>query len=106
MLYGFNREHSRILKGVARREGLKARTATTVRYPKPIPESLVIRVGIADEDIAKGATGTISIYNARTEADTDVNVEAKALGEAIEQGLWVTVIYLDGAWLVFPWECA
>jgi hypothetical protein len=38
MLYGFNQTHARILKRVARREGLRAVVGTTVRYLRPMPD--------------------------------------------------------------------
>lgn len=105
-LYGFPKDEARIVNRLVRREGLKSRTSTTIRYPKPLADDVLIKVGIPDQDIAKGATDTVSIYNANTEADTDYDVEAKALVEAVEQGLWVTLIFMDGVWLVFPAECA
>lgn len=77
-----------------------------MRYPKPLPDDGVpIRVGKPDQDIAQGAADTVSLYNADTEVDTGDDVEAKALFADVTQDKWVSLLRIDGVWLVFPGEC-
>jgi hypothetical protein len=58
----------------------------------------------ADASIAKGATGTCSVYVA--EVDSGMNITAKALGAAVTAGKWCTASNdPSGTWYVFPWEC-
>lgn len=61
----------------------------------------------SDSSISKGSTGTVSIYTL-SEADTTVNVTAKALGAAITSGKWCQfkpfkASTYDG--LISPMEC-
>lgn len=60
----------------------------------------------ADAAIAKGASGTCSIYN--NEVDTTDNITANALGAAISSGKWATAWQEEksGEWFVAPWECS
>jgi hypothetical protein len=63
----------------------------------------------ADADIAKGSTGTASLYydNAGTETDTTINISScKALGAAVTSGKWCIVQYMNGVPYIGPWECA
>jgi type II secretory pathway component PulJ len=56
-----------------------------------------------DADIAKGSSGTCSVYAG--EVDTTINVTAKALGAAVKSGKWCTA-WVDpaGHWYVGCWE--
>lgn len=60
----------------------------------------------ADAAIAKGASGTCSIYS--NEVDTTDNITAKALGAAIVISKWATAWHEEksGTWFVAPWECS
>lgn len=105
MIYGFNREHATILKRVARREGLKSRTGAKISYPKPMPDDVYFAIGKPDANIAKGASGTVSIWEDDSSADSGDNVTAKALGAAVTSAKWVTVWKLGTTYYVAPWEC-
>ncbi len=63
-------------------------------------------LGKADADIAKGSSGTVSIYGTSSETDVTCNLTCKALGAAITAAKWVTVENINGIWYVGPWECA
>jgi hypothetical protein len=57
-----------------------------------------------DADIAKGATGTVSLYNG-DETDSGINKVAKALGAAVTSGKWTTTVrFRGGSWYVGCWE--
>lgn len=63
----------------------------------------------ADSTIAKGSSGTCSLYydNAGTETDTTINISScKALGAEVTSGKWAIVQYMNGVPYVGPWECA
>ena len=71
--------------------------------PQTIP--LIVK---PDGDIDKGSTGTVSIWGGASgsESDTGSNIEnCSALGAAVEQDKFCTVVYLNGIPYVFPWEC-
>jgi hypothetical protein len=61
-------------------------------------------IGKADANIAKGASGTISIYRGATPSDTGINISAKALGAAVTANKWVSLAAVHGQWYVAPWE--
>ena len=104
MLYGFNRDHARILKGIARREGLAPRAGTKVKYPKPLADEFYLRIGKPDANIAKGASGTVSLWGGSPLADTGDNVTAKALGAAVTSAKYVTLFYVEGVLYCGCWE--
>jgi hypothetical protein len=62
-------------------------------------------IGKPDADIAKGASGTISLWHRSTEADSTINKTAKALGAALTSAKWVTVERISGQWYAGLWEC-
>lgn len=64
-------------------------------------------IGKADSDIAKGATGTVSVYMGASgaEAATEYDITCSALGYAITGDLWVGLMLRNGVWYVVPWEC-
>lgn len=100
MLYGFKADDARILKRVARREGLRGHTGTTVRYPQPLPDEVLLRLGKPDSPIASNATGTVSVWNARTNADTGENVSAKNLGSSsLAANKWCSLVLVNGIWI-------
>lgn len=63
--------------------------------------------GKPDADIAKGATGTVSIYMGAqgVEAVTEYDITGSALGAAVTADKWVVVWFESGVWYVSPWEC-
>jgi hypothetical protein len=63
-------------------------------------------VGKPDANIAKGASGTVSIWMGTpgSEADTSINVTAYATGAAVTSGKWVSLVFVNGSWLVGCWE--
>jgi hypothetical protein len=97
MLFGFNREHARTLKGIARRDGLAPRAGTTVKYPKPLIDEHYIALGKPDANIAANASGTISIWAGTpgSETDTGENVTAYTRA-ALTSGKWVSVTKING----------
>lgn len=66
----------------------------------------LIRLCKADADIAKDASGTVSLweYNGTTEADTGINITAKALAGDIASGVFSTAWWADGIWYVSCYE--
>jgi hypothetical protein len=67
-----------------------------------------IYLGKADADIAKGSTGTVSLWIGASgaESDSTINITGcSALGAAITSGKWVTVQYINGVPYVGPYEC-
>ena len=105
MLYGFREQEARILKRLARTTGLHSSPGTKVKYPKPLPEDgLYLKLGKPDANIAKGATGTVSIWEDDASSDTGTNQTCKALGAAVTSGKWVTVWRLGTTYYVGCWE--
>ena len=71
MLYGFNRDHARILKGIARREGLAPLAGTKVKYPKPlVDDGAPIRIGKTTANITAPSTCTVTIYTGTPGSET------------------------------------
>lgn len=71
------------------------------------PASQIVLLAKADEDVAKDATGTFSIWNGapNEETDTGVNVEAACwLGE-IATGVRVHLAHNGFSWYVIAAEC-
>lgn len=62
MLYGFNREHSATLKRIAKREGLKPRTRSKIKYAKPLPDDFRFILGKPTANITAPNTCTINVY--------------------------------------------
>ena len=63
-------------------------------------------IGKPDSGIAKGSSGTVSLWHRSTEADSTINLTAKALGAAVTSGLWVSVSRVRGGQIyAAPWEC-
>lgn len=64
-------------------------------------------IGKPDSDIAKGATGTVSIYMGAqgAEAVTEYDLTCSALGAAVTGSKWCVVFWRNGVWYVGPWEC-
>lgn len=59
-----------------------------------------------DADIAKGSSGTVSIYNgADPPVDTGINVTAKATDNAVTSGKWCSVDFYGGTARVNKLEC-
>lgn len=66
-----------------------------------------IMLGKPDADIAAGATGTVSVWDrpaSGTLADTTFNVQATALAGAVTSGLYVSLFWNCGRWLVSCYE--
>lgn len=66
-----------------------------------------IMLGKPDADIAAAATGTVSVWDrtaAGTLADTTFNVQATALAGAVVSGLYVSLFWNCGRWLVSCYE--
>lgn len=61
-------------------------------------------IGKPDANIAKAASGTVSLWHRGTEADSTINKTAEALGAAVTSGKWVTVQRIAGQWYVGCWE--
>lgn len=61
----------------------------------------------ADSSIAKGATGTCSVYMGASgaEAVTEYDITGSALGAAITLAKWSVLFLRNGVWYVGPWEC-
>lgn len=55
-------------------------------------------------DIAKGASGTVSIYSGETDTGYDAE-STKALAAAVTSGKWCFFEILGGNKFVAPWEC-
>lgn len=97
MLYGFNQQHARLLKNVARREGLKARAGTKVKYPKPLADEHYLQLGKPDSNIAANASGTISIYRGTPGSETDTGENVTAYTRiALTAAKWVSVTRING----------
>lgn len=61
-------------------------------------------LGKPDADIAKGSSGTVSLYN-RDETDSGLDKSPKALGQAVSEDKWVTVArFRGGSWYTGCWE--
>lgn len=56
-------------------------------------------------DIAKGATGTVSIYDGETDTGYDAET-CKALGAAVTSAKWCIFMYAKQTKYVSPWECS
>jgi len=66
-----------------------------------------IMLGKPDADIAAAATGTVSVWDrpaSGTLADTTFNVQATALAGAVTSGLYVSLFWNCGRWLVSCYE--
>lgn len=70
---------------------------------------LIVRdlIGKADADIAKGSTGTVSVWMGAqgAEAATEYDITCSALWAAITGSLWVAIAFRNGVWYVSPLEC-
>ena len=64
-----------------------------------------ILFGKPNADIAKGASGNVTVYNVKTGSATSRVISAKALAAQVKSAKWVTLIRADGQWVVSPWEC-
>lgn len=71
------------------------------------PEEINMLHGKADADIAKGASGTVSIWIGAggSEADSTINITCYARGAAVSSGKIVKVEFINGVAYVLPWEC-
>lgn len=70
------------------------------------PELTNEQFGKPDSNIAKGASGTVSIWNGAggSEADSGINVTAWAKGTAVTSGKFVVLGNMNGVWYVAKWE--
>jgi len=62
----------------------------------------------ADSTIAKGSTGTASLYIGASGAETDSTINitnCRALGAEVTSGKWAIVQYMNGVPYIGPWEC-
>jgi hypothetical protein len=99
MLYGFNREHSRILKGIARREGLAPRAGTTVKYPKPLIDDAQFIIGKPTANITAPATCTINIYSGTQGSETSTGRQISAYAYAnLNSAKMCTATLINGKW--------
>lgn len=67
-----------------------------------------VKLGKADADIAKGASGTVSEYRGTTagsESDTTLNYTVYCRFGAVSSGKWVLFIRLYGHWEAIAAEC-
>lgn len=77
-LYGFNREHARLLKKVARREGLAPRTGASVKYPQPLADDFSFLIGKPTANITAPGTLTFAIYSGDPGSETATGDEVTA----------------------------
>jgi len=107
MLYGFNKEHARILKRVARREGLRAVVGTRVRYPQPLPDELVVYLGKTDAAITKSNSGNVSRWKVVDGVESDTGetdvVKNKFANVAITK--WCAYVSIGGTFYMIAAEC-
>jgi hypothetical protein len=104
--FTFGEQKAHVLSRLADREGLESRTPRTgVRYARPLPQRDHTYICKPDSDIAKGASGTVTIYV--NEQSIDEQVTAKALGAAVTAAKWCLVWQEPGSGnqYVWPWEC-
>lgn len=66
-----------------------------------------LMLGKPDADIAKGDTGTVSVWEGRagSRSDQGRDVEATATGAALTAGKWVFLTWIEDDWEVSPYEC-
>lgn len=66
-----------------------------------------LMLGKPDADIAKGATGTVSVWSGRagSRSDSGLNVEATATGAAVTASKFVFLTWIEDDWEVSPYEC-
>ena len=64
-------------------------------------------VGKADSAITSGSTGTVSVWQGATLADTTLNITGclNRTGVDIDSGAWVRVTLIDWTYFVEGWEC-
>lgn len=66
-----------------------------------------VRLGKPDSDIAKGDSGTVSVWEGRAGSRTDstINVTGWATGAAVTADKWVFLTWIENDWEVTPYEC-
>jgi hypothetical protein len=105
MLYGFNREDAAGLKRMVRKEGLRSKNRAKVKYPQPLPDDFYFRLCKPNQNIAKGVTDTVTIYNASTGTSTGEEIEAIARATAVVSAKYCSLINVNGVFVVLPCEC-
>jgi hypothetical protein len=63
-------------------------------------------IGKPDADIAKAASGAVSLWHRATEADSNINKTCQALAAAVTQDKYVVVNRTAGQWYVGCWEAS
>ena len=81
-------------------------TSATNPYTSGVQFYVNQLVGKPDANIAKGASGTVSVWMGTpgSEADSSINVTAYATGAAVTSAKWVSLVFVNGSWLVGCWE--
>ena len=84
-----------------------ATTIDSVDVVLAVQEHVNLLIGKADADIAKGASGVVSVWmgEAGSEADTDWSLTAYNRSEDVANGDWVSVTCVHGQWYLAPLEC-
>lgn len=84
-------------------------TKTTAGVSAVSARQHVVRdlIGKPDADIAKGSTGTVSVWMGASgsEAVTEYDITCRALGAAVTGSKYAVLFFRNGVWYVGPWEC-
>jgi hypothetical protein len=103
-------EAARVLKAVGRfeRQPTGNRVSLQPRRHVTAQGTSGVFIGKADGDIAKGSSGTVSVWAGTPggESDTGTNI-ANCYNRAVDisTGQWVTVMFVNGFPYVVPLEC-
>lgn len=97
MLYGFPKDEARIINRLVRREGLKSRTGTKVKYPKPLPDEHYIALGKPTGAVTAPNTCTINIYTGDPGSETANGEQVSAYTYAnLAAGKFCSVTRING----------
>lgn len=77
-LFGLPADEMRIAMKVIRREGLKSRAGTTVKYPKPLPDEHYLALGKPTANVTAPNTCTINIYTGGPGSETATGQQIEA----------------------------
>ena len=100
MLYGFNAEHARILKRIARQEGFSSkRPGVKVRYPKPLPDETRFIIGKSTANVTAPNTCTINVYTGTPGSETNSGEQISAYTYVdLTSAKFCTATLINGHW--------